>query len=1443
MKRTAVNKPVNFRNKALVGAIVSALALGATGTAAAESAYTYLGTQTLTLQNYLQMVGNQQELAAPVSASVADNEMGYRGPASAGQLTVSGNTFQALTRDATTNLLGANGADNSIDLGLLGIQDDSLVPGDANQGIGILSGQLNTGAVSTLLDHDNIGLDLTDYTVGNATVTGNTLNSTALVNGASNRATGALNTTPFSSTTAGVVTFNDLGGGNNLTAAGGVTIGNAQMASGVVSSAKVTDSNVSLVNAGAVGNAPVNVADNTVMAADTGNRGDNRFSATAGAVSYAGTVAMVNGQENVGGSNTAMVDGTDIGAELDGNPYAGDLNVSGNTMSASAQGNDAAALDTSGNLMRGNAISFGQGIDVSGTSVTASLNMSSFGSLNSSANADLALLNAQRNQGGAITGTVQGSRIGAEVDGLIDGSLTASQNHVAASAGGNSVINLVSTRGASFDASVAAGNLQMNDATSIGAVATQITMGAELAAAGATGDVTVGNSSIGATATGSNAQTVVDLQASNFNASSPSSNAFSGSSFANQNAGIIAGNLQTNSGADISASTTESTLGAVYGSTIIGSNVSVDNNAVNATAGGNGASTSILLQGTTGALSAALDSQQQNANDVTATATDDFIGVMSNDALADSTLTASGDSLNARASANQATNRLATEFASSLTSSAAGNFGSIDALGSFDSRSAALILQNGQIADGAIVSATAANSQIGVVGSGPASDVAFTVQGNSAGASAIGNSASNSLTPNAGSLVSAGPGNGIASLGNLQQMGGDSVAAVQDVGAGFVLGSDAVDVTGSASGNNLSAFAGGNMAGGDGGTGNVLSASGTSLVDSGMVSAGANVDPMFQQASATFVLQNKQGTQSGLRSATIQGGSVGGAMGGAATESTLSVSGNGLSADARDNYATNALALDFDSALTTTGVLQSVQTSIGGMSSSVIDSQVGLTAATMLDSSLTVSDNSVAAKAVANTASNQFSVKASELSGNDSGGAFGAPSEGAAGIGLPQMVAADYGVVNTQTSGGSIMPSVAGIQIGVSADTGDLVSSPATVSGNTVTVLGQGNSAGNGLVLSGTSVDASAALSNSQSTSSFVNASASDVHIDINADGQFVDLGQAQTVNGNSVGVYAGLNDTTNTLRVDATNTVTGTVGQASASNDSDSFVGALADFTLANLQDSTGMATASLVDARTGILFGSGATGDGSSMTVTGNQFDAQASGNNAGNSVALNGTGSVAATAAVDNQQSNAGGISTTVSGVDVSAGNRDTGNGIIIGNDVTVADNRVSGSANGNSATNAISVSSVALNGAGFIGTEASSSDVSTAVADYALNNVQGNTAAISSTMSNITIGSNLDGGVGSVLNSHAAIGSNMVMASSSGNSASNSITLASVTGFGMPSASLVSSQVNSAAISATVNHATIGAIAGIASNSPVTVNNNTISASATGNSAINHIGIGR
>lgn len=1523
---------MRHRSKVLTAAIVAALALGTTGTAVANSAYTLGGVQTLTLQDYLQTIANQQVLAAPVSASVTGNQVGYIGPASAGALTVSGNTVQALTLNFATNVLGANGADNAISLGLLGVQNESLPPGDVNQGIGILSGQLAAAGVTTLLDNANIGLDVIDYTVGDATVTGNALNATTLVNGASNRATGGLNTTPFSSTAPGHVSLDYAPTGASMDATGGVTIGNAQIASNADSSAQVTDSNISLVNAmtGPAGSsAPVTVASNTINAADTVNRGDNRFVAAAGgAVSYAGSVGVVNGQANVGGSHAATVSGTAVGAELDGTAYAGRLSVTGNTMSASAQGNDAAAVDANGNLMRGNVISFADGIDVAGSSSDASLGLS-FGSISGTtattgtADGSLALLSSQGNQGGTISGTIQDSRIVADVATLNGGNLTASANHATASAGGNSAINLVSARGAAFEASVAAGNQQANDSTAISAAATDVTVGVQTGHVSATSTATVADSSIGASVSGNAAQTVVDVGGS-YVAAGPASPVSadggigSGVSLDAGTAGIAVGNLQANFGAGTMASAIveNANLGILYdysrinhggaeGNSRNNTMATVTGNALSAAAGGNSASTAINASGTIGTLTASLVSGQYNANDIQATVDQSAGGMLG---IADNgypmvwggkpgldiALTVTDNVINANASANQSANSLTTDFDSSLTLAGGGTGLATDAATGTNHASSALSLLNDQVDDTGNVGSLVEGARTGLDIS-RSEFVAYTVSDNATSARAIGNSTTNGLTVSAGNLVRAGSG-AVASLGNLQQMGADSIALISDSSIGSIQEGNrdsiygtnnyALSLTSAVTGNTLSAVAKGNVAAGVNAYGNTLTASGTNLVDAGTAPSAAFYGADGQTAAGAFILQSNQSSTAGTRSATVADGFIGNRTNAYFSGNLMSVSDNMLNAEASDNYASNRLGLDFAN-LATTAMLQNAQQSMATMESTVSNAEIGVdAAANMGKDSVTVTDNTVDASAVANAAASRLDLTAAgSLGGNAAdASAFGVPagyrgaaSSAASGI----MVLADYGLVNAQSrNGGDVDASIQTAKLGVFAggyfDERDL--SPyttsnndgtAAISGNAASALAQGNSSDSRLVLDAGSIDATAAIYSRQLMDSNVSATAADIDIGLRAGGMSLTGPSASplqaavmpiTVTGNTVDSSARLNDAVNVLSVTADNTVAGSGGDVGASNDTgrfDGFAGAVADFAVANEQSSNSNAMASLASVTVGIFSGStvlggsaisiGSAAGQSSLTVSENSLAAQASGNTATNGALLDAAASMSASVALNNDQAlTAGAIASDVNDVAVASGNRAGATGSITSTNLTTTGNEVSGSASGNSASNAISVQGVALNGMGMSAEGAINgiAGTSTAIANYALNSVQKNDAVIGSAMASISIGTNVVGGVGALTNSTATVGNNRVLGSASGNSASNSIALASATG--MPSASLVSSQVNTAAVGSMVNNVRIGVIAGGLpglSNSPVAVTGNSIIASAAGNSAINQIGVGK
>src|SRR5690606_22381078 len=390
----------------------------------------------------------------------------------------------------------------------------------------------------------------------------------------------------------------------------------------------------------------------------------------------------------------------------------------------------------------------------------------------------------------------------------------ASANHATASAAGNSAINLVSADGAAFDASVAAGNQQANDSTTIRASANGVTVGAQAGHAGTPGTVTVSESSIGASARSNTAQTIVDVRGTNFAAGSAAPVEASGGigsddlSLDTGIAGIAVGNLQANFGEGIAtvARVEDANLGAFFdydrdnygaveGNARNNTVATVTGNALSATAGGNSAMTSARAGGTSGSLTASVVSGQYNANDIEAVVDQTAGGMLG---IADNgypmvwgrtdlgvALTVSGNTTNASATANQAANHLDADFDNTLTLAGGGTGGVTSLASSVNDASAALVLVNDQVDDAGDVTSTVDGARTGVDIS-RSEFASYTVSDNTIGSSTTGNTATTRLTAAAGTLSRAGSGT-MASLGNRQVMQtADSIASSQNVSIGSV---------------------------------------------------------------------------------------------------------------------------------------------------------------------------------------------------------------------------------------------------------------------------------------------------------------------------------------------------------------------------------------------------------------------------------------------------------------------------------------------------------------------------------------------------------------------------------------------------------------------------------------------------------------------------------
>ncbi|MGE0151571.1 MAG: beta strand repeat-containing protein [Reyranellaceae bacterium] len=1518
MDRTLVRK---VRNLALAGASAAAMIVAFGGSASAQTIdYDLDLTAPLvappapgpynpssSVLGYLESINSNQLETGAITAIIAppgDLIMGGSFPGDLFSASVTGNSYSST---ATGNLVTS-----SIALPLLGTDG-------VNDGLGILNGQViaNTFAQATV-SGTLVVLELTDYASGAATLSNNSVLASTAGNNSNAVITGDL-PTDYASTLSGSVVGSFNAGVLDLATAATVNITNAQVnfnAGYLAGSQAVVTGHTVEFDHDATGplttTAAMTVSGNTADAEYTGNATSNIFLATNGAgLQYQGSVAVVNSQANIetGGAGpvlpaSSLVIGTSIVATI-GDP-AGDLtslasvfNMTGNELNATTAGNSAVGVTASGGVAVGNAIAFAPGIDIIGgdTSTLNTLSIPSSNVINTTVSADLLLLSAQGNQTTFLSAGVFGGAITAYAETIVDGGgVNLSGNRVTASVVGNDAINLIEAGQTTvIDAVVAVGNLQSNDNTSMTAqnVGAAVTVTAGAAGEVLTGNVTINNNAILASATGSRSGNAslptITLNAAELNSATGLASVsadFNGPALPEYGTlatvgGITASNLQINYG-EGSSITSNVQGGAIAAILLAGAPsvndgvVSLNNNRLVSTAEGNVAFTDVNLTGAVGAFSSAVSSAQYNVVDIGATLTDNQVTVYVDDLLAGTVVTQSQNRFSASATANSATNSLDVAGFTDLTLGG-GALGTpsvtMPVLLSHDSSATgALVVLNNQSNVGG-VTATASNTALPFVSvsAGDVNDGAsVTISDNSVASSAIVNSANNTLTIQTANLNSAnGTADQLATLSNRQTSpAGGATATTEVVGGlgaiGLVAGGDLVDSDGvTVSGNDLSASAAGNV-----GT-NTLRYIGTSYQSDAppIPMGGSNILTVGNQfdVDAEFVLHSNQSSapigfpaaQGGAYTATVSGGAMGVALTGTlagdlVSGTVISVVDNDTLADARANLVTNNLSLTGFSALSTSTALQSSQGNGSAVSATVIDAQVGVEADdyTLINSVVTVTGNNATAQALGNTGFNTSLIGAEVLSGNS--GLLA--SQGATKDSLAtaqSSVTGDYTLTSFQSNFNGTTASASGsyqIDFNDFGGGGDMSSGVGTISSNSILALAQSNLVSNRLELDATAASGlSAALLSEQRTG---DGFASTVSATATGTG-FVTAGLAATsigdegsfpitVHKNTVTASAGDNDASNTLSASATSVLVGkgTAVDPNATIDPVNGSQAIADFALFNTQSSLGATvTATAVPGAIAVFSAGDVTG--SPISVTENAVSAYATINNASNTLSLNGGTALAASGALLNSQTNGNGTGSTSATALVQGGVTGVVTpGIASGSPLNVSNNSYLASASGNQASNVLNATSTAAyGGAAVAAGGVSSGGVLSATATYSVLNSQSNVAPISATTQFVAIGAaagTLSGG------SHLTVQSNSVMSSATGNRASNSIGLSAVAGT-LPSASLTSSQVNTASVTASVNGVAIGGLTGLVGGSNAAVTNNSISASAVGNSAVNRIGV--
>ncbi len=715
-----------------------------------------------------------------------------------------------------------------------------------------------------------------------------------------------------------------------------------------------------------------------------------------------------------------------------------------------------------------------------------------------------------------------------------------------------------------------------------------------------------------------------------------------------------------------------------------------------------------------------------------------------------------------------------------------------------------------------------------------------TVEGNALSANATANRASHALDLRADGIASDGTASNIANVTNVQRaLGGDLVAATNggtrsDIGG--PLSGSTLDVSRNAQ--SAAAFA--NRA-----TGNLLTVHAATIDTSGSAVPAPDAAGMAAigsdgaaSTSAAFSVQNVQATSGVSAIATMTANKVGVEVGGAVDGSAISADANDAASAATANSAINGVAIDGGTIRSSVGVNNS-QTVDGQLRSNVGDftNRAGVTitpASSVAAATLHVTGNGLTGSTIGNNASNSLTIAAAAL-GNVSGHNDAIAGSLDNGYGA----AADIALSNYQKLG---QPVAAGAEpsglattivgaFGVGGD-GPINTSVLDVSGNSQSAAAVGNAALDRISLGAANASATgSALTSSQSGDGTVTATS-----DMQVLGRSALDTSSMTMSANTNQAVAAMNDADNGLAISAagTGSAAGEPARAEVGNLGAATIAG--DHVLANQQFASGSVAAT---ARTTFPGGDAdATMTGSRLDVSDNSALADASANHAINAVSVGGTTATGSEAGLGSSQMNAAAVAAN-SDMAITPGLTGSAAPIVYGSTATIGGNSSEAVARGNSADNAVTVSSVgdALSGAaaslalGAFQTEAS--------APALLVNGQSNYGAITARAGGVfALPLNASDPVSS---STLGVAGNSVAASAYGNAATNKLAIA---GLGAtPAAMLVNIQSNTAPVTASVIGSNAGLRTGALVSSAMAITGNQLAATAVGNLATNAVSGGR
>jgi hypothetical protein len=1096
----------------------------------------------------LALVNGQGNQNTSFISSVTDGGITVQGDdiASGGGISLTGNTVAAnSTGNLAGNLIAAAGSTNFSATAAIGnSQRNSTVPITATNTDAAITVDVGTAGVT-----QSGTVTASSNTIG-ATATSNLSSSTISVN--SDNITMRRPGNPSSTAVADIGANAGYGDTQTITGAGVANLQGTYGASTTIQSSVAGTVAVQFADQTASTPVPLSgmaatMDQNTIASTASGNVGTTDITL----VGQVGNVqaALANTQVN---RNNISASTTDSGVSITAAAVSGNtaLTVSNSTIDASATGNDGTntlSATFSNSLITGPS---GPG----GTNAVTSDGSSAV------SNAALGIASAQKNEGGVTaSNTTATSFAVVNVAGVTDSSLAVKDNTASASSTDNLVNNTISLDVGNLSAQATGtytqlagiSNLQGNSTTAGGAApASNATVGGSApgglligvqyggnlsgSAPGAI-SLTSKDNTVASSATGNDAINTVLATGGNV----LSTSSVGGTGVITSSGGVTSIqnefsllNRQTDSAVSRTATTQNVVVGIdgpAVANTVNGSNLTVEGNAVTATATNNTASNLIGLTGFTNLTSgASLLNTQSSATPVDAEITNSIVRLGVQDATIGGTsnLIVGGSNaankIDGSATGSVASNILlasATNLAGSAT--IGGNGGS-----SFDTGSLALTVNadygvaNVQSQTGTVTSNVDGSVTLSGAGSAITGGSA-TVSGNEIKSIAQSTSADNELLLTGVTNVVGDPTNvsnltgAVASIQN--STGAVSAAMTTSTGLSFAMtlatsnntplivsGNTLLVSAGQNEVKNLVLVSSTNLSGGSQGT-NL-----TSFTPGGSASVGTDFSILNVQTGSGDVTANAQPQTLGIQIDSITGG-------------TASVSGNTITAKAGVNSATNALVLNSGSTLNATGAINNLQTTSG---SSTVSSTIGdlLTpvfvgigpntggVTSLTSTSATVSDNILRAQAGGNTASNQLSATAT----SSIGGSATTPT---------------FAILNNQTNAAAIQSTVSSVTIGLnlSGVGGGMTSTNAAVLGNQVIASSYGNNASNLLTLTSTSGAnmASAGISSFQSNTANISSTISNVTIGINATSA---SGGAAVTSGNAITAFAVGNSATSSI-------------------------------------------------------------------------------------------------------------------------------------------------------------------------------------------------------------------------------------------------------------------------------------------------------------------------